>query len=509
MAENNQAETPKKLGFMAQVKSFSRHFWVANLMEMLERLAYFGVRAVVGIYIVDAASRGGLELTHMQRGFIFTIWAVIQTLLPMFTGGFSDRYGYKKSLYIAFTINVFGYALMGWADSYPVFFLAVIMVATGTAVFKPPLHGTLAHSVDESNSSLGWGFFYQLVNIGGFLGPFVAGQMRVISWDYVFYASAFFTSLNFIPTIFLLKDFSEETRKKKAEAGQLDERGPFATFADSMMTLIKDSKFVVFLLIFSGFWLMFMQLFDTFPIFIQEWVDSRGTLHFLQQTLGFGFINADAFGNVPPEYMVNIDAGTIVILMPLIGYFTGKGKPIVMMVLGMLLSTLALVYTGISNTGGFVLLGIFLFAIGEMMCSPKFSEYIGLMAPPEKKALYMGYSNIPFAIGWGLAGVLSGITYGSYSDKYMLARRYLVEEVGMDKGFIDGLPLTDVIPTMIQNVVGINDQFQATKLLWDQYNPWITWLIFGGIGLAMTIAMLVYHFWLEADNRRVAREAEA
>lgn len=508
MAQENGSSAPEKMGFLEQVKSFSRHFWTANLMEMFERLAFFGVRAVVGLYIVDAASRGGLELEHTTRGFIFFIWALIQTLLPMFTGGFSDRYGYKKSLYIAFTINIAGYSLMGIADGFGLFLTGVIMVATGTAIFKPPLHGTLAHSVDEKNSSLGWGFFYQLVNIGGFLGPFVAGQMRIIDWEYVFFASAFFTAINFLPTIFLLKDFSEETRREKREAGQLEEKGPFATFADSMLTLVRDTKFMIFLLIFSGFWLMFMQLFDTFPIYIQEWVDSRGLLHFIQHGLHLGFINADEFGNVPPEYMVNIDAGTIVLLMPLIGYLTGKGKPIVMMVLGMLVSTLALVFTGINSTGGLVIFGIFLFAIGEMMCSPKFSEYIGLMAPPEKKALYMGYSNIPFAIGWSLAGLMSGFTYGAYSDKYMLGRRYLIEELGLDKVMVNGLDRTDVIPTIVSHVPGI-DAFQATKILWDQYNPWITWIFFGAVGLAMTLAMLVYHFWLEADKRRQEREQTA
>ena len=493
----------KKLSFMEQVKSFSRHFWTANLMEMLERLAYFGVRAVVGIYIVEAATRGGLELTHMQRGVIFTVWAIIQTLLPMFTGGFSDRYGYKKSLYIAFAMNAAAYVLMGMADSYGLFFLSVIMLATGTAIFKPPLHGTLAHTVSEKNSSVGWAFFYQLVNIGGFIGPFIAGQMRAISWDYVFYASAVIVVLNFIPTIFLLKDFSVETRAQKKADG-IEEKGAFATFADSMGTLIKDTKFVIFLAIFSGFWLMFMQLFDTFPIFINEWVDSRAMLTSLHN-MGLTFINADEFGNVPPEYMINMDAGAIVLLMPLVGFFTGKFKPIIMMVVGMLVSTFALVYTGINTTGGLVLFGIFIFAVGEMMCSPKFSEYIGLMAPPEKKALYMGYSNIPFAVGWGLAGVLSGITYGVYSDKYMLARRYMTEELGMDAGIIDALTIPEVMPKLS---AALNiDQFEATAVLWDAYNPWITWLFFGAIGLISTIAMLIYHFWLEADKKK--REAAA
>lgn len=497
--QTNQQDT-EKLGFVGQLVSFPGSFWVANLMEMFERLAYFGVRAVVGLYIVDAAVNGGLELSHLQRGTIFTVWALIQALLPMFTGGFSDRYGYKISLAIAFSINIVAYIFMGMAGTYASFFGACILLATGTAIFKPPLHGTLAHTVSEKNSSLGWGLFYQLVNIGGFVGPIIAAQMRAISWDRVFYASAVIIAINFLPLLFMFKDYSKENREKAKESKE-KQKGPFATFIDSMATLILDVKFVIFLLIFSAFWLMFMQLFDTFPIFIDEWVDSRATIAWLHSH-GMGFVHPDRYGNVPPEMIINMDAGAIVILMPLIGYLTGKFKPIVMMVVGMLVSTLALVFTGSVFTGGMVLLGIFAFAVGEMICSPKFTEYIGLMAPPEKKALYMGYSNIPFAIGWTLAGFLSGITYGVYSDKFLFARQFMTSKLGMDPVAVEGLDRTEVMTTLAENL-GI-DTFESTRILWDGFNPMITWYIFGGIGLAATIAMLIYNFWLESDAKKAA-----
>ena len=564
----------KSLSFGQQVKSFPNSFWVANLMEMLERLAYFGIRAIVGLYIVEASARGGLELSHMQRGTIFTVWALFQTLLPMFTGAYSDRYGYKKSLVVAFSINFVAYILMGMADTYTSFFAACLLLATGTAIFKPPLHGTLAHTVTEKNSSVGWGFFYMLVNIGGFAGPFIAGAMRKLDWSYVFYASAAITLLNFIPTLWMLKDYSKEVRKDKA-----DVKNPFQTFADGIMTLVRDGKFMVFLAIFSGFWLMFMQLFDTLPIYIDEWVDSSMII----SALGLQSV-ADIHGNLPPEWMVNLDAGAIVIFMLLIGYITGKFKPIVMMVVGMAISVVGIVGTGSFISGWIVLLAIFVFAVGEMTCSPKFSEYIGLMAPPEKKAIYMGYSNIPFAIGWSLAGVLSGIFYGNYSDKFDFGRQYLAHEMNAqtvyvqyaeltndqgnaetfaiaavdsdadtilaenpyitlpegkvariwveqeavlkdkakDKEFIaegkalvkagqkkegmammkkeTGLKKIAVMPVLCQKLD--KNPKEVTRMLWDKYHPWRMWIYFGLIGLAATIAMLFYHFWLEADNKK-------
>jgi len=84
--------------FFQQIKGFARPFWVANVMELIERLAYYGVRMVVPIYIASSEDPGGLHFTNVQKGTIFTIWAFIQTLLPMFTGGYADRYGRKPTI---------------------------------------------------------------------------------------------------------------------------------------------------------------------------------------------------------------------------------------------------------------------------------------------------------------------------------------------------------------------------------------------------------------------------
>jgi MFS family permease len=535
-----------KLTFKQQLDSFPNAFWVANIMELIERLAYYGVRAVVGLYIVDAAVRGGLELTHPQRGLIFMIWALFQTLLPMFTGAYSDRYGYKKSLYIAFSMNTVAYVLMGLANSYIPFFAATLLLATGTAIFKPPLHGTLAHTVKDENSSVGWGMFYMLVNIGGFLGPFIAGICRVIAWKYVFFASAAVIALNFIPTIFFLKDYAVEVRQSK---GDLPETGPIGTFVTGIMTLVKDTRFMVFLAIFSGFWLMFMQLFDTLPIYIDEWANTSREAAWFVENITIGGVNtvgwilvavtlvltayaiftkkkvlaimaglavliaytlklgitqvvesATLENVIKPEFMVNIDAGAIVFFMLVIAVITGKMKPIIAMIVGMLISTVGILACGSFQTGWLVAFAIFVFAVGEMGCSPKFSEYIGLMAPPEKKAIYMGYSNIPFAIGWTLAGALSGWLYAIYSDKFKFAKDYMVEHLNMDSGMVFGLEKLEVMPTL---ATALNStELEATKVLWDVYHPWIMWWIFAGIGLVATIGMVFYHFWLERDKKK-------
>jgi len=174
----------KDLTFVEQMKSFPPAFWVANAIELVERFSFYGVRTIAALYIVAKAEDGGLELDNADRGDFFFAWSFIQCILPMFTGGFSDRYGYRVSLMVAFGINIVGYGLMGFTQGWWGFMLACCLIGTGTAIFKPPLHGTLAHCVNPSNSSLGWGTFYMVVNIGGFIGPVICGYLRLLEWRY-------------------------------------------------------------------------------------------------------------------------------------------------------------------------------------------------------------------------------------------------------------------------------------------------------------------------------------
>ena len=69
-----------------------------NSIEMFERLAYFGIRAVVPIYIMQATEPGGLHLTALHKGWIYAWWAVFQSFLPMVTGGYADRFAISACL---------------------------------------------------------------------------------------------------------------------------------------------------------------------------------------------------------------------------------------------------------------------------------------------------------------------------------------------------------------------------------------------------------------------------
>ena len=256
-------DSMKRESLTSQMGSLGRPFWMVNIMEMFERLAYYGVRVVIPIYIAQADEVNGLHFTAIQKGEIFLWWALVQSLVPMISGGFADRYGFKKTIAVSVIIKVIGYILMATQREYMPFLLGCCTLALGTALFKPGVQGTMCQVLDKKNSSVGWGTFYMLVNIGGFLGPPLAHFLYGISWPAVFYGCAAIVSLNFL-MLFTYKELP---------AGGVQTASFFKTLIDVIVKFF-NLKLVVFVLIMSGFWLMFMQLFDMLPNFIVDWVDS-------------------------------------------------------------------------------------------------------------------------------------------------------------------------------------------------------------------------------------------
>jgi MFS family permease len=474
----------KKASVAAQIRGLKKNFWIANWMEANERLAFFGVRAIAPLYFIASAANNGLALSYSEKGIIYTIWAVVQCLVPMVSGGFTDEYGYKKSLFVAFIINIIGYLTLANASDFWSALAGACCIGLGTAIFKPPVQGTIARSSTPDNSSIAWGVFYWMVNVGGFLAPMLAATIRgETNWRLVFFCAAGVTAFNFIPAIFFYREPERIGGAQRKTVGQ--------TLVDTLTTL-KDRNFLVFLAIFSGFWFMFMQLFDLLPNFIDEWVLSRDIAPFFRSLSPTFVLNS---GLVKPEMLVNIDAFAIIAFMLPMAWLTGKFHPMIALIGGMLISLVGFFGSGCSNLGLIVALSIFVFAVGEMWCSPKFSEYIGLTAPPDKKALYMGYSNIPFAVGWGLGNLVSGYLYENLGSKINFARQYLVDHLGMSQVNAAALPQDKVMETLASLMNGGRGTTldEATRTLWNQYHPWTVWAILGAIGAVSTGAMLWYY----------------
>jgi dipeptide/tripeptide permease len=549
-------QAAQRKSFFAQVGALPANFWYANFMEILERLAFFGSRAVAPLFLNATAAQNGLNLDFDRRGNIFMVWAFLQCIIPMVSGGYTDRYGYRRSLAVAFLLNAVGYlgmavsrpladymATQGWSGAgYWIFMAAACFVGIGTAIFKPPVQATVARCTTEKTASLGWGTFYWMVNIGGALAPMAAAQLRgEVNWHYVFYAAALVTLCNFLPAFLL---FQEPQRTVPAEGESA--KGPLGVFGSSIATIFKDLRLLAFLLVCSCFWLMFMQLFDLLPNFIEQWVNTSDVARFVG-AINPGWVLKN--GQTKPEMVVNIDAITIVIVCVPLSWLVGKVHKLTAMVVGMLIALVAFVGTGATSIGWFCTLMVFVFAIGEIICSPTFSAYIGLIAPKDRKALYMGYSQIPFAIGWAAGSKLAGRLYETLGNKFNLARHYLVEHFGLDPAWAanqDQLPNDHVMNTLarvaqsadphaVQRAVQTvwqqvdwnalpKDQVdqkvaevfsralgevdptlvqKATQTLWDTYHPQTAWYILGVIGLIGTLGMIVFYF---VARRAMARE---
>jgi len=179
----------------------------------------------------------------------------------------------------------------------------------------------------------------------------------------------------------------------------------------------------------------------------------------------------------------------VLLVLPL-SWFFGRFRMMTSLVLGMFVATVGFTCSGLSTAGAWAALMIFVFAIGEIICSPKFSEYIGMSAPPDKKAIYMGYSNIPFAIGWAVGNWASGPLYDLFSSRTALARRWLVEQGGMTEEATRALPDGDVLGVMVQRLGTGADSYAATRVLWDAYDPWVIWVLLGTVGALSLVGMI-------------------
>ncbi|MCO4762395.1 MAG: MFS transporter [Myxococcales bacterium] len=509
-------------GLVEQLKHFSKPYWIANVMEMFERLAYYGLRTVLPIYMVLSVEEGGPQFTHVQKGVIYAWWAAVQSGLPIFTGGYADRYGYKLTVGVSIAIKVIGYLLMayalelaalisggasvgvpGHAVSYVTFGVGAMFLAAGTAVFKPGLQGIIAVNLDNKRASLGWSVFYQLVNVGGFLGPILAGVMRLMAWKWVFISCAVIVSLNYL---FLLT--FEEPAGKNVQSKDDESVSFLRVFWNSSVGILEPRLFA-FLVIFSGFWMMFHQLFDLLPNFIDDWVDSRGVIDSVVRpvfTAFGGHIPEQWKGNLPQEYMINVNAGMCMLLAFIIGYWTGKIRSMAAMISGIMVSAGAIYALGLSDNGWSTILAIAAFSIGELMASPTKMRYFGSIAPPGKKGLYMGYINATGGIGWAIGSHIAGKMYEADGDKVVLARRYLVDHLHQDAAQVAALAKTAVIPRvgeLLHKTAEVDEHVR--QLLWETYQPQRIWSHFAIIGLISMGGLILFDI---VTRKNLAKDRE-
>lgn len=470
---------------MAKLKEFPSTFWVANTMEIFERMAWYGFFAVSSLYITGAVAEGGLGFSDEDRGVLQGVVTFFLYLFPVVTGALADRYGFKKMLFAAFVVLTPSYYLLGQLKTFPTFFIAYMFVALGAGMFKPVIIGTVSKTTNDKTSSMGFGIFYMMVNIGGFIGPIIAGIVRAWDWEYVFIASAFWIAINFIfVTLFYKEPTSESASQnprnlKKVLTDMVEVLGNgrfflfifvllfilvlgskytasgFVTWADITMISfawfiinflydfvlkkirsegssswflqpmkLGDWRFALYLLLMSGFWTSFNQIFYTLPLHIRDFVDTGDLMNTSVSILNFfglsDFVNTFknsmvTTGQINPEYIININAGAIIFFQVLVSYLVTRLKPFTTIFWGVVITVVSFSVMIFGFTGWIVFAGILIFSFGEMMASPKSKEYTGKIAPPNKVALYMGYFYWCVALGNLFGGILSGQLYAAFA----------------------------------------------------------------------------------------------
>ncbi len=378
---------------------FPRVFWSANTVEILERFAYYGIYMGFSIYF------GMLGFKTEQLGLIQGLFLFISYTIPVFSGTFADRFGFKKMLIISYIAYLPSILLLIITRSFTGIALTMLCIGFAAGIFKPLISGTVRVVTDSTNRTLGFGIFYAMVNIGASFGPLILGRLRAISWENAYIAAAVSIGLMFVITLLFYKEppraIEGETLRKK--------------FRDLGIAL-SDLKFVAFLLIIGlFFWLPLWTFYNLISKYVEFSLDGAALYQHIRSVLGqtvADFLSRDHDGTrrVLGETISNT-AYSIMIFQILISWIFERYKAIPSFTFGLLVMgfSFGLLYLAGSVNPAWIFLGIFLFAIGEMITSPRIQEYITWLAPKEKAGLYMGSNFLAVGIG----GFLSGTVYTS------------------------------------------------------------------------------------------------
>ncbi len=539
---------------------FQQSFYVANTMEIFERLAWYGMYTLLASYIMTPLSQGGLGLGNTERGLIMGVVPFFLYLFPVISGALADRFGYRKMFLLSFTLMAPSYYFLGYAKDLASFMSIFMLIALGAGIFKPVVTATISRTTDDTNRGLGFGIFYMMVNVGGFLGPVLAPIVQKnYGWEWVFIFACIWISINFIPAIFFYKEPECHAKNKPIKivfqemqqvlgnlrlallivpllillvafyAGFVGANFTISATAVLIISaiiwdLLVDKKasisvdkpwyqqkmrlgnksFMVYLLIMTGFWTVYLQIFVTLPVYIRDFVDSSDLVSLLHSASPwlydvFTSVNIETLSSeimrlaqkfnavdlpqaqtaikeitstlsaldvrVPeqdiikgfaelgqlsqsmmstdilaleakskevaelwsiqyrqmnPATILSIDFLMIILFQISISRFIDRFKALPALIIGTAILSVSMLMQGFAHGiifgGLLVSFSVVVFAVGEMVSSPKSQEYVASFAPKDKAAMFMGYYFVALALGNLFAGLLSGWLYGYFAE---------------------------------------------------------------------------------------------
>ncbi|MDQ1266191.1 MAG: proton-dependent oligopeptide transporter, family [Bacteroidota bacterium] len=458
----------------ARLRDFPFTYWIAILYEFVERGSYYGVMSILSVYMTDK-----LGFAKTDVGIIKGTIQPLLYFLPIISGAIADRLGYRKTLMAAFSLLGLGYILTGQMTTYSAVFISLVIMGFGAGTFKPVISGTIAKVTDDRTSTLGFGIFYWTINLGAFLFPmFIVPALKSIGWSYVLLTSGLFTGAMIIPTLLIYK---EPAREKTAKE-------PFGKVLAGILTkiwmVILDWRFILFIFIYSWFWILYFQMFDSVLWYVKAFVDPSALDNFVYGLTGIAW-------HFDVEHVTVINALTIILLQLIVSNIVKNTKALPTMVFGVSLATLGMAILAISANIWVFMTGIFIFSIGEMTAHPKYISYLGLIAPPDKKATYMGFGFLYGVFGSFFGGIIGAILYVSFIDNPMIAFIKTKLAAAGAAALPAGVKIDEALSAAEK--IGLT-KFEAAKYASTSE----LWLIFSCIGLCCIIGLLLYQKFIGA-----------
>jgi len=464
-------------------KKYPSIFWISNIIELFERYAWYGFYMGFGLFLVGSKETGAMGFSPVEKGAIMGTGSALLYFLPIITGAIADKIGYKRVLFLAFLIYASGFYMIQNFHSFEMVYFSFIWICVGGAFFKPIISATISKTTNAETASIGFGIFYMMVNIGGWIGPFVAGIVLGKGWNFVFMLSIAAIAINFLITLL----FYREPKQEKIATPLLT--SIIQPFKNIFITLI-NWRYTMFLVIMSIFWAAFNQLYYSFPNFIVDWVNTA-TLYNGIHSFSPGL--AEMIGSDPGSIALTLssmDAFFIIVFQIAVSAFVMRFRPLNAMMGGILVLAGGLGMMFSFQNGWLILLGLLIFSLGEMGSSPKYTEYVGSIAPSDKKALYMGSSFLPIALGHKIAGFLSGAPYEKVADKLFLLKEEVVKRGITIPEISDSVTKTDYFNEAARQM-NLNQQ-QLTDFLWKNYHPQSIWIIFSSVALSAVVLLFLY-----------------
>jgi dipeptide/tripeptide permease len=371
---------------LAEIRAgFDRPFWVANVTELFERLSYYAAFASLARYLHETLEFPTQEASNLTGLFGGLVW-----FLAAFGGTVADRMGFRRALSLAYLILSVAYFLLGSIGApclAPVRNLVplgalvtfvLMLPALGIALVKPAVVGTTAHASRENVRSLGYSIYYTLVNIGGAAGPYVASWVHQrMSVENVFRVAALSVFVMFFAVLLLFKEPARSGDSRPTDLRQT---------ARNFWTVFTNPRFMLFLLIFSGYWIVFWQEFIILPLYVVKYIDAQ----------------ADT------ELMLTAGPLTVISLTVVVNFLIRKLPSFHAITLGTLISAVAWIILAIHPTVTMAYVTLVVVALGEITQAPRYYEYISRLAPPGQQGAYLGFAFLPIGIGSLAAGWLGG-----------------------------------------------------------------------------------------------------